>query len=193
MSFWTLRSIFTQIAGVLKKVGAQVGAAFYLPVPWNDFPDRVVTYAITNRHVIERGSAVVRFNMIEGGTNVLDSTGLNWLLHPEGDDLAIMPVRLDHSVIRAKAIGVDQFITPSIIDEHKIGPGDEVFMVGRFIDAEGRQRNTPSVRFGNIARMNIDPYVIERTSGDFEQEYFWWRHDRYPDTAARPLWFKFLH
>ena len=51
-----------------------------------------------------------------------------------------------------------------------IGPGDEAFVVGRFISREGRQKNVPSLRFGNIAQMPGEP-IIDPVSG-FEQEAF---------------------
>lgn len=35
-------------------------------------------------------------------------------------------------------------------------------MVGRFIGHDGKQRNTPSVRFGNIAMMPLEPLLHER-------------------------------
>jgi hypothetical protein len=43
-----------------------------------------------------------------------------------------------------------------------MGPGDEVFMVGRFGTHEGRQRNTPVVRFGNISMMPWEPVMHPR-------------------------------
>jgi hypothetical protein len=35
--------------------------------------------------------------------------------------------------------------------------GDETYTVGRFINHEGKQQNTPCVRFGNIAMMPLEP------------------------------------
>ena len=45
--------------------------------------------------------------------------------------------------------------------------GADVFMVGRFINYEGKQQNTPAVRFGNIAMISDEP--IELNDGH-EQE-----------------------
>jgi hypothetical protein len=42
-----------------------------------------------------------------------------------------------------------------------IGPGDDVFVVGRFINREGKQKNIPSVRFGNIAQMPGEPLFLD--------------------------------
>src|SRR5438876_12389505 len=44
-----------------------------------------------------------------------------------------------------------------------MGIGDEVFMVGRFINHEGTQQNKPSVRFGHIAMMPGEPITNPKT------------------------------
>jgi hypothetical protein len=44
----------------------------------------------------------------------------------------------------------------------QIGPGDDVFMVGRFIDHDGGNKNRPALRFGNIS---IDPTPIMQDNG----------------------------
>jgi len=38
-----------------------------------------------------------------------------------------------------------------------IGVGDEVLMLGRFINREGLQKNSPTARFGHISQMPGDP------------------------------------
>jgi hypothetical protein len=44
------------------------------------------------------------------------------------------------------------------VENGSIGPGEDVFMVGRFMDHDGgSQRNQPALRFGNIA---MDPTPI---------------------------------
>ena len=49
---------------------------------------------------------------------------------------------------------VEQFIvTEALIQEKKIGVGDEVAVVGLFRNHAGRKRNIPIVRIGNIAAM----------------------------------------
>jgi hypothetical protein len=54
------------------------------------------------------------------------------------------------------------FLTQQAIEEHNIGPGDDVFMVGRFVTHDGRQRNTPSLRFGDISMMPRGPVMHPR-------------------------------
>ena len=40
------------------------------------------------------------------------------------------------------------------MSEHNIGPGDDVCMVGRFVNRDGVQKNSPSVRSGVISIMH---------------------------------------
>ena len=40
-----------------------------------------------------------------------------------------------------------------------IGPGDECFVVGRFVNHEGKQKNLPTVRFGCISQMADEPIL----------------------------------
>src|SRR5271170_5484166 len=51
----------------------------------------------------------------------------------------------------------------------EIGPGEDVFMVGRFIDHDGKDANIPSVRFGNISTL---PQPIEQPSGSTNNKSF---------------------
>jgi hypothetical protein len=51
------------------------------------------------------------------------------------------------------SVATSNFITNAIIESYDIGFGDEAILVGRLVNHEGRQRNTPIIRFGNIALM----------------------------------------
>lgn len=68
------------------------------------------------------------------------------------------------------AIGVGCFLTKERLQEHNIGPGDDVFMVGRFVNYDGRQRNLPTVRFGSISMMPWEP-VTHPTRGIVQESY----------------------
>ena len=54
--------------------------------------------------------------------------------------------------------------TEKFIHDENIGPGDEVVLIGRFINIEGKERNIPSVRFGHISQMPIEPLEYEGKS-----------------------------
>ena len=79
-----------------------------------------------------------------------------------GDDLAVCPIKLAPAVHRINYVPTNLFLTKGLIENFQIGPGDDVFIIGRFVNcSEGKQRNLPSVRFGNISQMPWEPIVIE--------------------------------
>src|SRR5450755_4529061 len=52
-------------------------------------------YAVTNRHVVERGnSPVIRLNSVDGGIATLDLVKSDWEYHDEWGDLAICSIGL---------------------------------------------------------------------------------------------------
>jgi len=121
------------------------------------FPPHI--YAVTNRHVVESGCTVIRMNTIDDEIDVLELDQHDWIPHPAGDDLAVAPIDLPedkHSYIPIDTGGFvhrDSFLS--------IGAGDDTFMVGRFINHAGKQRNTPSLRFGSIAMMPFDKVKLQ--------------------------------
>jgi hypothetical protein len=44
-------------------------------------------------------------------------------------------------------------------------------MVGRFINHEGKQRNLPALRYGNIAMMPLEP-IIQQETGITQESFF---------------------
>jgi hypothetical protein len=147
------------------KKGERVGGTgFLLAVPTKLNPDKAFIYAITNSHVIrEAKSPVIRLNTADGMTEVWPLAADHWLHHPDGDDLAItLLAGLDKSKHKWKSVDVGMLVTKGDLTKYDIGPGDDVVMVGRFMNHEGRQRNTPSARFGNISMMPWEPVLHGR-------------------------------
>lgn len=133
------------------------GSGFLVGIPSKVYERTWYVYAVTNSHVIREGegnSPVIRLNTKDGQMDVLNLESANWFHHPDGDDIAVCPIGLQTEHFKFRLITPDLFITPEIIREHDIGAGDDVFLVGRFVNHEGKQRNIPSIRFGNIAMMN---------------------------------------
>jgi hypothetical protein len=130
------------------------GSGFLVAVPAARFPG-FHSYAVSNRHVVET-SPVVRVNTMAGDMDVFEFQPSNWLF-TQTDDIAVCPIALPLEKYAHKWIPVGTFITPDIIKVERIGPGDDVFIVGRFVNHEGKQRNMPSARFGNIAMMPDEP------------------------------------
>lgn len=128
-------------------------------VPGTRDENRFHIYAVTNRHVITKtpGYPVVRINTKEGDSDDIDLGVEQWEFAPEPTDLAVAPIAIETSAYRFKFLTEEQFLTRDLIASENIGPGDDAFMTGRFINHQGVQRNLPSVRFGNISMMPDEP------------------------------------
>jgi hypothetical protein len=131
-------------------------------------------YAVTNKHVARQGCPVIRINMHEGKPDVLELEHHDWIPHPEGDDLAIAPIELPDR--KHDYYPIDSYRSFVRSDDVNMGggasdiaAGDDTFMVGRFISHEGKQRNTPTLRFGSIAML---PFDKVRLANGYMQEAF---------------------
>jgi hypothetical protein len=132
------------------------GSGFIVGVP-SAWPNRAHLYAVTNRHVIETGYSVIRLNLVgDKKTDVREYQDSDWTLDDE-HDLAVLPLDLSEDTHKARYVHSGKFLTSRIAFEKNIGVGDEVFMVGRFINASGKQQNYPTARCGNIAMMPHEP------------------------------------
>jgi hypothetical protein len=129
------------------------GTAFFLAIA-SEIPGRAYFYAVTNRHVAVRdGASILRVNTKSGDSDNFAFGPEHWEFDPRYD-IAVVQVPLDHawhqfSVLQAP----DGLVRHGDIERVKLGPGEDVFMVGRFIDHDGGQINRPAVRFGNISGM----------------------------------------
>jgi hypothetical protein len=111
-------------------------------------------YAVTNAHVVIDGFTTIRLNA-EHETATVETKTSDWIMHPDGDDLAItlLPVQPNHEY---KYFYSDVLLDETGAKEHRIGPGDDVFMIGRLIAHSGTKRNLPVARFGNIAMLPLE-------------------------------------
>lgn len=141
--------------------GERFGASgFIVTVPLPGSSRWLAAYVVTNKHVIKSPhrtrsrTPVIRLNREDGTVECVPTTQDQWVCHEQGDDVAVFRLDMEWGNIRVTGIPIDQFVTPQVIVDEDIGIGDDTVMVGRFINHEGKQRNTPSVRFGNIAMMD---------------------------------------
>lgn len=143
------------------------GSAFLISMPVEGFPPPAhLVYVVTNKHVIDNKARFLRVNRNGGGVDVLELK--NWH-RSKDDDLAVCLLpKLNPFLYSIGSISVSRFLTREIADEWNIGPGDEVILIGRFVNVEGKQRNIPSVRFGHIAQMPIEPLEYE---GQFQESF----------------------
>lgn len=140
------------------RAGREFGGTAFIVFVASQFAGNGFLYAVTNRHVACQGASILRVNTRDGGTDIFPFEPDDWLFHPKYD-IAVVPVPIRSDIHRVSYIPVESFATQEGINKSRLGPGDDVFMVGRFLDHDGGPINIPSVRFGNISVM---PAPIEQ-------------------------------
>lgn len=142
------------------------GTGFILSVPC-DVPGQAHHYVVTNSHVIFSGqSPVVRMMGRDGSPVVLPFDPDDWSHHDDGDDLAVHPIRYG-AAVEAASVPVEMLLTEELATKWSLGPGDETFMIGRYVDLDGRERNEPVVRFGNVSA--FPGVVVHQRERGFDQ------------------------
>lgn len=171
--------------------GERMGGSGFLlgiHIPFESPPKAFLICVVTNRHIVDGGSMVVRINTHSGVHDIIPLDHAKWFLHPDGDDIAICPIGLHFNYHKFRFIIFNEFARREILEMFDIGPGDDVFVVGRFINREGKQKNTPTVRFGNIAQMPIEPII----SDGFHQESYLVEGRSIPGYSGSPVFVHFL-
>lgn len=131
-----------------------VGSGFLVGIPSKTSENCCHPYVVTNRHIVAEGATVVRLNTRAGQTDIVEFAPEDWVFHSQGDDLAVTSIDLHSNYHDYMLVNDPQmFLTREWMGSARVGLGDDVFMVGRLINHEGRQQNTPLVRFGQIAMM----------------------------------------
>jgi hypothetical protein len=172
------------------------GTGFLVSVPSETDPEYLYVYAVTNKHVVhEHGYApVVRTtgaarheNCIDnpdeamlgliGNREIIELASNQWTAHSSGDDIAIALLGTERRVPEIGEGYTMRFhytipdhllIDRKVIRAFDVGPGDDVYMCGRFTGHAGKFFNEPSARWGTISLLHSR---IELEEGN-EQEVF---------------------
>jgi hypothetical protein len=109
----------------------------------------------------------MRINKHGGGVDIFEFDCSEWSFRPKWHDLAAIPVSTSniHSVTVALS---SMLLRKEFADDVDVGPGDDVFMVGRFMDHDGGKINEPAVRFGHIS---MSPTAIKQPTGSHLPSY----------------------
>ena len=99
-------------------------------------------YVVTNWHVAVQGSPVIRFNTRSGPPDIFDFDAHDWFFDGK-HDIAVLPINVDPDRHAVTVVHSQMFVTKDIIQRAEIGPGDDIFMVGRFMDHDGGQEIGP--------------------------------------------------
>ena len=145
------------------------GSGFLIGYPPEQPGDPTPVYAVSNLHVVET-HPVVRVNDKLAGVKALPLTFANWVKHPDGDDVAVAPIELSNDLHRYSCSSVAVFVTDDFIAKHNLGPGDECFMLGRFMTHDGKQQNTPTARFGNVSMIGGE-LIKNPDTGHMQEAY----------------------
>jgi hypothetical protein len=124
-------------------------------------------YVMTNSHAVLKGAAL-RVNAKDGsGVDIFEIPASGWIHHQDGDDVAMAPIRQAPSQ-GLLAVNIDQFLTEELAVTWGIAPGDDCFFIGRHMYLDGKARNTPAVRFGNLSI--LDPEPIHQSERKYDQQ-----------------------
>jgi hypothetical protein len=158
-------------AGHAERGEAAGGSGFLAVVPAEGFPRSAefsvgTVYAVTCDHVIRPlrgpGAPVIRLNNRDGGFEIRELDTEAWIPHSAGDDLTVAPIGLSMGHHRFASVPISLFAKPTEEDLVRFTPGIDTLMIGRFVTHEGKQQNTPAVRFGNVAMLPLEPIVSPR-------------------------------
>jgi hypothetical protein len=154
-------------AASASKVG---GTGFLVGMPLEGLPLHPnFIYVVTNHHVAVNARAV-RINTQDGASDVIPMSLDEWIPHHKDDDLAIFPIGLPPQRFRYTYMPFELLLTSERLAELNVGPGDDVYCMGRFVAHDGIHRNEPIVRFGTIAMMPGEP--VRQKERAFDQESF---------------------
>lgn len=155
------------------------GTGFFVSYP-TDIPEAPnLLYAVTNWHVAVRdGFSVIRVNTHDGGVDIFDLDPSEWEFIPGGPDIAVVPHRrmgIRESVHNIVAVQLTLLMERRDIEVFEINSGEDIFMIGRFVDHDGAASNIPSARFGNISVM---PQPILQPTGSRSDSFILDVHSR---------------
>jgi hypothetical protein len=155
------------------------GTGFFVAYPTGIQQAPSLLYAVTNWHVAVRdGCSVMRVNTHQGGVDIFDLDPSEWEFVPGGPDLAVVPhrkMRVRNSVHQIVALNLEMLLTKLDVVSLGINPGEDIFMIGRFVDHDGAASNVPSARFGNISVM---PQVVLQPTGGRSESFVLDVHSR---------------
>ncbi len=152
------------------------GSGFLVGVPWEaeTSVQNQHVYAVTAAHVIEHGNPIIRLNTRNDATTSIALHKGNWICHPKGDDIAITRLELDGDIYRYEFIHGTPAIcmTEQLAKIVGLGPGDALFMIGRFMGRDKEPLNSPILRFGHLAGLKTEVVSEGERRHDYMQESF---------------------
>jgi len=137
-------------------------------------------YGVTNWHVAcADGFSVIRLNTKDGATDIIEFGPEEWQFLPDKHDVAAIPLTLDADLHDISTIGTHFFLEePDERFEPTVGVGEDVFMIGLFVDHAGFTTNVPSARFGNVSMLPSKKALIKQPNDYWGESYVIDMHSR---------------
>lgn len=150
------------------------GTGFLIGVPSENVPNAWFLYVVTNWHIAVRaGCSIIAIRKKGGGSYFFESDPSDWIFETQGDDIAFLrlPIKdLDDAQLEITYCAASTMLTEEACLSAEIGPGDDVFMMGRFVDHDGGISGIrPAVRFGNIS---VSPTFVSQERPGAKGESF---------------------
>ena len=122
---------------------ASGGTGFLVAVPSEKWgKDYFHVHGVTNWHVAcDAGASVLCVNLrICGKTEVIEHGPEEWTFRPAWHDIAISPpLRFHPHRHKVEAVWVEDLLMKEDVLRDDIGPAEDVFTVGRFIEYAGKE------------------------------------------------------
>jgi hypothetical protein len=161
------------------------GSGFLIAIPYQQEiagQQRSHIYVVTNSHIVrEHKSTFIRLNNMDGRHEVVPKTYQDWIDNWDKDDLALC--MLDNTTMSNYgwlAPLPNSFLTKKhvywgsggieVMFPRSVTFGSDVITVGRYVGFDGKQKNLPVIRFGNISMLPYEP--IEHSRKGLKQESF---------------------
>jgi len=148
-----------------------VGTAFVVALEPTPGIARRWKYLVTAAHVLDDivssdktdGYIWIRFNGKDGQLRTESTRASDWIHHRDrGADIAALRWPLQDDIGDHVAWSMAVQLSDDLIQEFQFGPGDDVYLIGLFAPVEGKKRNIPIVRAGNIAAMPAEPIFLPK-------------------------------
>lgn len=133
-------------------------------------------YGVTNHHVACDGFPVIRLNKRDGDPDIIDLGPDQWFFIPGKYDVAVVPLNLDDKIHDVSSISTKQFVIEDGAPD--ISVGEDVFMIGLFLNPNGTAINVPLARFGNVSMLPNEKAKIEQENGFWNVNYVVDMHSR---------------
>jgi hypothetical protein len=107
-----------------------------------------------------------RLNLKSGSAADFHILASSWHFHPNAEsdptDVAVCPFDEAQADFDIRQLQLDHGVIHETIVKNKVGPGNEIGVVGLFISHAGNERNIPVVRIGHLAALRGEPLLNMR-------------------------------